>query len=501
MVFAQKVVGSQICRSLRQSFSSCAQAPATTVIVALSGGVDSSVAAALLKDQLHDTTNKMDLQAVHMTNWNFHDDDDVGSGVENICYEQDYKDAVAVADHLDISVTRQRLEAEYWTHVFEPYLEDLIQNGNMGNPDINCNVYIKFGALRQNVLSRFGSNTWLATGHYARLWHSDATLSLAEKEQGFPLMKDYSPLVEEQMENKEDDWLWNYRRKQQSATYDKPWLLAANDLSKDQSYFLSGCSSSQLRQVLFPLGDLHKKNKNMKNRNDGDDNNSPKTVRDIAAEKDLPTAQKRESMGICFIGKRKSWKEFVQGYLPKQKKKVDFVDIDTGKVMAQSAEPSHPSLYTAGRGAKIGGTAERYFVVAPPSASTLVFTDKYPATKNDNVVWVCAGTHHPALYADIITVFEINWIIEEIPEKLMKKCGVLRCQCRVRHLQELTSCEVVRNENDVGDTYYTIHLDQPIRAIMPGQMLALYAVNGLVCLGGGPISSRGPSRWEQGRSI
>uniref|UniRef100_A0A7S2YCD8 tRNA-specific 2-thiouridylase MnmA-like C-terminal domain-containing protein n=1 Tax=Entomoneis paludosa TaxID=265537 RepID=A0A7S2YCD8_9STRA len=405
----------------------------------------------------------------------------------------------------------------------------MIQNGNMGNPDINCNVHVKFGALRENVLQRYGPETWLATGHYARLWHpqlNDKSRPTTTESLPPVTLQNYSSLIEQNLSLEDDDWLWRFHSRCQSGDTLTPWLLGAADLTKDQSYFLAGCKGSQLRQVLFPLGDLYKKSpprtSTQQNLDQADQDtaaapiereDAAKTVREIAAELNLPTANKRESMGICFIGKRKSWKQFVQDYVPRAERKVDFVDIDSGKVLAQSDEPSHPAFYTAGQGARLSGTPEKYFVVGPVSSppSVLLASSSTRITSNDsvmpqskeernNVVWICAGTQHPALFAKHFTVHSFNWILETVPEPLLKLGGVLRCQCRIRHLQRLANCEVVRTENSEGrDGHYTIHLEEPMRGIMPGQMLVLYAANGLVCLGGGPITSRGPSLWEQNK--
>ena len=428
----------------------------TTLAVALSGGVDSSVAAALVQQQIDPTITQ--LQAVHMTNWNFQDESGSSSSsngsssssnkdenmvLEKVCYEQDWNDAMKVAEHLQVPLIRQRLESEYWNHVFEPYLDELLHNGKMGNPDINCNVYIKFGALREKVQERYGSQTWLVTGHYARLWYPHGTTMTCSNNKNSPLpLEDYKDLVESNLSLPQDEWLWNLmmttttttttKQQQQPGRYSskQPWLLAAADISKDQSYFLAGCSNVQLQQVLFPLGDLYKTTHDDNNNNDDhrdknkNNNNtqnttektqssssSPpppssssssttrtstrtttrQTVRQVAAQLQLPTANKRESMGICFIGKRKSWIEFIKEYTPKEllQPTIQFVDIDSGRIVGQTNEPSHIAFYTIGRGAKLSGVDQKYYVVHHRPSSI-----NNTNNKNKNIVWVCAGTHH-----------------------------------------------------------------------------------------------------------
>ena len=493
----------------------------TTLAVSLSGGVDSSVVAALLQQKIDPV--KIQLQAVHMTNWNFQDDgEDVA--LENVCYEQDWKDAVQVAEHLKLPIIRHRLESAYWTHVFEPYLEDLVKNGNMGNPDINCNVHIKFGALREKIVARHGKQTWLATGHYARLWYPQYGKGHDAGYEDLPseLLKDYKCLIEENLSPGTDEWLWKWYKTNQCSS--NPWLLAAADTTKDQSYFLAGCSNTQLAQVLFPLGDLHKKWPSSPSIDSNDESASPYTltVRELAIKLKLPTANKRESMGICFVGKRKSWINFVRDYTAPDllQQHVQFVDIDSGRVIGQSDEKSHPAFYTIGRGARVGGADQKYFVVgpsmsSPPISRCRAFRQDQNATE-DNVVWVCAGTHHPALFANSLTVKKFNWIMDQrIPDPLLSpghdgrahkfgegNTGVLRCKFRFRHLQELMDCEVVydpcQRKNSNGELgVYTIYFEEPLRGITPGQMVVLYAANGLVCLGGGPIATVGMSLWEQ----
>jgi tRNA U34 2-thiouridine synthase MnmA/TrmU len=502
------------------SFSSAATSSTTspsqpTVVVALSGGVDSSVAAALLKQRynISDGSTSREgglptITAIHMSNWNAtqHDDDTL----EPCSSEQDWKDAVATAQHLDLPVSRVHFEAEYWTMVFEPYLDQLMDSvdSRMGNPDMLCNRFVKFGALRDFCLERYGADTLLATGHYARLWHRDET-------NGAPPPED----VQQALDRDTDlaDWLleWGVIADgeldgvESSNRQRPPILLSAADTTKDQSYFLAACDADSLRNVIFPLGDLHKKQAQDSSSEHNEDQQQQPTVRQLAAAMKLPTASKKESMGICFVGKRPGgFRNFVTDYLPPATNKIEFVDVDTDAVIATSPQPEHAALYTIGQGAKLSGFPIKYFCV-----------DTEPDT---NIVKVCAGTHHAALYANSLSV-AVHWMARnEAPRPLRMEKGEMRAQCRIRHLQPLVDCTIVAtvtkdNKSSDGSgtpasattsavattaaTTYQVHFDKPVRGITPGQTAVFYVADGLICLGGGPIVERGATYFEQGLAL
>jgi tRNA U34 2-thiouridine synthase MnmA/TrmU len=493
--------------------SSTTSATQPTVVVALSGGVDSSVAAALLKQRYSGsingstTANSSDssshnsarglatITAIHMSNWNAtqHDDDTL----EPCSSEQDWKDAVATAQHLQLPVSRVHFEAEYWTMVFEPYLDQLmdVADSRMGNPDMLCNRFVKFGALRDFCLERYGADTLLATGHYARLWHRDDKNSAPPPED-----------VQQALDRDTDlaDWLsqWGVVENgegegaESSNRQRPPILLSAADTTKDQSYFLAACDADSLRNVIFPLGDLYKKQA----QDDGQEQQQHQpTVRQLAANMKLPTASKKESMGICFVGKRPGgFRHFVTDYLPPATSKIEFVDVDTGAVIATSPQPEHAALYTIGQGAKLSGFPIKYFCV-----------DTEPDT---NIVKVCAGTHHAALYANSLSV-AVHWMaLNQAPRPLLTEKGEMRAQCRIRHLQPLVDCTivatVVKDDDSSGGTgtpplaapaatTYQVFFDKPVRGITPGQTAVFYVADGLICLGGGPIVERGATYFEQ----
>lgn len=527
------------------------------IAVAISGGVDSSVAAYLLAKSYDP---KEEILAIHMSNWDYYnedyDEDSNNLGSEHRpskCWEQDWKDAQAVARHLNVSnIVHTSFEKEYWNDVFEPYCQNLSRSITP-NPDVDCNRYIKFGALRDYIMSRYNIDT-LATGHYARLWDPN---TVHEKHSGgYEDNISFNGVSEMPADLKlaiERDP--SMERFVTSSQY--PLLLAAKDISKDQSYFLSGVPGKAFRNVIFPLGELHKvppKNNTASNKsndanNDKDDKNdtSQLSVREIAIKAELPTAQKRDSMGICFIGKRKHG-SFIDSFIDQQNISstsktfenqqeehgqekqqstlFSCINVEDGSIVSQFDPSEQPSLLyaTVGQGAKISGASQKWFVVdkkvttvttAAKSETDAVATSSSPSTTTTTTtLYVCPGTHHPALYADRLYVEDMNWIAGRPPPDM----PILQAQCRIRHLQPLVDCEVhVRpslssddeengehddqNDDKMKQRYcYEIRLGKPLRGIAPGQICAIY-YNDILCLGGGPITQPGPTYWEQQKEL
>ena len=436
---------------MKRSLSCCLRQTTTKrkIAVALSGGVDSSVAAYLLQQQHRSQEgHEGEVIGVHMSNWDFSNEDNPDEKLGGKCWEQDYKDAQAVARQLSIPLHHVSFQQEYWTQVFEPYCSQLSQD-IMPNPDVDCNRHVKFGALKDYVRSKLDCHV-LATGHYARLW--DPTSILADIIQ-------MPPVLQEVLD--QDPGLHDHLSREQ------PTLLAAADPTKDQSYFLSSVDPKQLSNVLFPLGDIPNKQR----------------TRDIAKKADLATASKPDSMGICFIGKRK-FGDFVHEYLepPSANVQGECISVEDGSLVGTFDPSTSPLQYaTVGQGAKLSGASQKWFVV----------------NKEQSRLILCPGTHHPALYSDSLHLSTIHWMVPSLQLKTTR----IRAKCRIRHLQPLVDCEIHRCDDDDEGHGYKVVFDKPLRGIAPGQVCVFYLGNGLICLGGGAIVRRGPSYYELGKDL
>ena len=355
--------------------------PMKTVVVGISGGVDSSVAAILLKNQGYNVIG------LFMRNWDSTLNNDFLGNPNlnnNICpQEEDYNDAVKVCKKIGIPLHRIDFVKEYWNYVFTYFLDEL-KKGRTPNPDVMCNKYIKFDMFAKKA-RKLGAD-YIATGHYARM-----------------------------IDGK---------------------LYKGKDLNKDQTYFLSQVSKEQLKNVLFPVGELEKSE-----------------VRKIAHKYDLITADKKDSTGICFIGER-NFKHFLENYLPNNP--GDIVDIETGKVLGK-----HVGLmyYTIGqrRGLNIGGTKDRLFVVKKDL--------------NKNVLYVASGDESKYLISYSAIIEDVN-LLDDLPYE---------CNAKFRYRQKDNKVFVTKLE----DGNLLVKYPDGVRAVTPGQACVFY--NGDECLGGGII--------------
>jgi tRNA-specific 2-thiouridylase len=353
----------------------------------MSGGVDSSVAAWLLKRQGYEVVG------VFMKNW---EDDDTD---EYCTSREDLVDAAAVADVLGIDLEAVNFAAEYRERVFAQFLREY-QAGHTPNPDVLCNSEIKFSAFLDYAL-RLGADK-IATGHYARVRGA----------------ADDSARVE---------------------------LLRAVDATKDQSYFLHRLTQRQLAPVLFPLGEMMKRE-----------------VRAIARREGIPTYDKKDSTGICFIGER-PFRDFLARYLPRAPGPI---------VTPEGAEVGkHQGLayYTLGQrqGLGVGGTrrgaAAPWFVAGKDRAR--------------NALIVVQGHDHPLLYRRDVEAIDMHWIAGDAPP-LPRRLGA-----KTRYRMPDAACTLVARDGGVRATF-----EAPQWAPTPGQYLVLY--DGDVCLGGGVIATQ-----------
>ena len=349
----------------------------------LSGGVDSSVAALLLRRAGHEVFG------VFMNNWEEADSDGVCSA------ERDWADVRAVCDVIGIPYYSVNLAGAYKRRVFVHFLDEY-RAGRTPNPDVLCNREIKFDAFLDCAL-RLGAER-VATGHFARV------------------------------DSEEGD-----RR-----------LLRGADSAKDQSYFLYMLGQRALRYAMFPVGGMTKAQ-----------------VRAAARAAGLPTSEKRDSTGVCFIGER-DFKAFLQTYLPARP--GDTRELDTGKLVGR-----HDGLmyYTLGqrRGLGIGGGGDgrRWFVVGKDL--------------HQNVLWVAQGDDHPALYTSHALASQATWIAELPPAPFGEPFA---CVAKYRYRQEDQPVTITCSPQGLR-----IDADTPQRAVTPGQSVVLY--RGEECLGGGII--------------
>ena len=394
-----------------------------TVVVGLSGGVDSSVAAYLLKKQGYNVIG------LFMKNW--HDDSVTIS--DDCPWLDDSNDAMLVAEKLNIPFQTVDLSVEYKDKIVD-YMFKEYKNGRTPNPDILCNREIKFDIFLKIALS-LGAD-FVATGHYCR---KNTTKPASD-----------SPV---------------YR------------LLSGEDSNKDQSYFLCQLSQEQLSKTLFPIGELTKPE-----------------VRAIATKQDLVTADKKDSQGLCFIGKVRL-PDFLQQQL--QPKEGQIIEIPESFESYSRSQPTFKSLqeelaframkikyvhsdgtvvgthqgahyFTKGqrKGLAVGGTVEPLFVID---------TDV-----DDNIIYTGQGKSHPGLYKSVLLVqaSEAHWVR---PDLAIDLGGSLKVTARIRYRQELeTACLYA-----TSDGLY-VAFDSPQLAITEGQFVAWYLGDELV--GSGVIS-------------
>lgn len=392
------------------------------VVVGLSGGVDSSIAAYLLKEQGYEVIG------LFMKNW--HDD---SVTISNECpWLEDSNDALLVAEKLGIPFQTVDLSEQYKEKIVD-YMFNEYEQGRTPNPDVLCNREIKFDVFMKIALS-LGAD-FVATGHYCR----KGTIE-----------KDGKEIFQ---------------------------LLAGIDGNKDQSYFLCQLSQQQLAKALFPIGELTKPE-----------------VRELASKLDLVTAEKRDSQGLCFIGKVRL-PEFLQQQL--QPKEGLIYEIDAKSEIYNTSIPEFNSLekqlifesasikytpengkivgkhqgahyFTIGqrKGLNVGGTKEALFIIATDVKNNSIYTGQ--------------GHNHPGLFKKTLKVqpSEIHWIREDLK---LKNGESLSVKARIRYRQELQNATLYQFESGLY-----VQFDEPQSAITEGQFVAWNIDDELV--GSGVIS-------------
>lgn len=354
------------------------------VFVAMSGGVDSSVAACLLKKQGYE------VKGIFMKNWSEPIGDDT-----NCPWIADQEDARKTAAKIGIPIYTLNFEKQYRQKVVDYFISEY-QKGRTPNPDVMCNKEIKFGLFLEKAL-RMGAD-FVATGHYVKKLKVES----------------------------EKSKVFEYR------------LYRGADSNKDQSYFLWTLTQDQLKHCLFPIGDYTKPQ-----------------IRKMAQEFGLPTYNKPDSQGICFMGEFEVW-EFL-------KKRIK---ARPGPIMTINRQiiGEHEGLpfYTIGqrRHIKVGGTGPYYVVDKDFSANTLIVVD---------------NNHEHALYRKSLFAGHVNWISGQAPALPCK----VEAQIRYRSASAPATIESRDNK------YYKIVFDEPQRAITEGQSVVFYV--GEEMMGGGVI--------------
>ncbi|GFY78966.1 mitochondrial tRNA-specific 2-thiouridylase 1 [Trichonephila inaurata madagascariensis] len=365
------------------------------VVCAMSGGVDSSVAALLLKNR------GFQVQGVFMRNWDIADE-------KGQCQaDREKEDAEYACKKIGIPLLEVNFVKEYWHNVFS-YLINEYKAGYTPNPDIHCNKKIKFDLFFKYALKNLKADA-VATGHYARIAQSS---DLPEK--GFKLLKGV-------------------------------------DKQKDQTFFLAQIPKYSLEKCIFPVGEMTKD-----------------IVKKIAAAAGLDRiVQKRESVGICFIGRR-NFQEFIDDYI--EPLEGNFINVENKKIVGK-----HKGVHcwTIGQRCALPGQPSAFYV-----AERDVITQD---------ILVAPGRMHPALFHQTVVTENPYWINK--PSINFEKGESFQCEFRFQHREPLVNCLMYQD----SEGKLQIYLEKPLRALTPGQYAVFYT--GDECLGSAKILYRGPSMY------
>ena len=392
------------------------------VIIGLSGGVDSSVSALLLKQQGYEVIG------LFMKNWH----DETVTISDDCPWLDDSNDAMLIAEKLEIPFQTVDLSEQYHSRIID-YMFNEYENGRTPNPDVLCNREIKFDIFLK-IASNLGAD-YIATGHYCQV---------------NKINKD----------NKEI-----YR------------LIAGADEKKDQSYFLCQLNQKQLSKAIFPIGHLTKSD-----------------VRDIAKKNDLITADKKDSQGLCFVGKVKL-PDFLKQRLTPKKGKVIKIDsesvkqeIDLNEVKSKEKQLellSSPFSFSSDDGEEIGEHHGAYYYTVGQRKGLNIggFSEPLFVLETDvskNLIYVGMGETHPALYKKALFVKsnEIHWIREDLK---INENETMNVEFRIRYRQPLQSGTIYRFKKGLY-----ILFDKPISSVTSGQFVSWYIDDELI--GSGTIN-------------
>jgi len=349
------------------------------IAMLISGGVDSSVALRLLKDEGHEVT------AFYLKIWL----EDELQYLGDCPWEEDLKYVRQICKEADVPLEVINMQKEYWDTVVR-YTIDECKAGRTPNPDIFCNQRIKFGHFYEKIDDSFEK---VATGHYA------------------------------QIEEKDDNFL----------------LKKALDPVKDQTYFLSHLSQKQLSRALFPIGKYTKAE-----------------VRQLAEKYNLPNKDRKDSQGICFLGKI-PYREFIKEHLGEDP--GDFIDQTSGE---RVGEHKGHWFYTIGQRFGLGLSGGPWFVVKKDDKK--------------NIIYLAQGYDPGEVYGKEFEVINLNWINPNFRSQISD----LRLEVKIRHGKSSHPCTVESIKEGLHVT-----LKKPVHGIAPGQFAVFYDKD--ICLGGGMI--------------
>ena len=391
------------------------------VIIGLSGGVDSSVSALLLKQQGYEVIG------LFMKNWH----DETVTISDDCPWLDDSNDAMLIAEKLEIPFQTVDLSEQYHSRIID-YMFNEYENGRTPNPDVLCNREIKFDIFLKIALD-LGAD-YIATGHYCQV---------------------------------------NKINKYNKEIYR---LIAGADEKKDQSYFLCQLNQKQLSKAIFPIGHLTKSD-----------------VRDIAKKNDLITAYKKDSQGLCFVGKVKL-PDFLKQRLTPKKGKVIKIDsksvqeIDLNEVKSKEKELellSSPFSFSSDDGEEIGEHHGAYYYTVGQRKGLNIggFSEPLFVLETDvskNIIYVGMGESHPALYKKALFVKsnEIHWIREDLK---INENETMNVEFRIRYRQPLQSGTIYRFKKGLY-----ILFDKPISSVTSGQFVSWYIDDELI--GSGTIN-------------
>ena len=383
----------------------------------LSGGVDSSVAVHLLCEQGY----KPDLWYIKIGM------DDVEQGY-SCPQEEDLEIVQAMAHKYGLKYEVVDLQQEYWDQVVQ-YTIDKVRRGFTPNPDVMCNRLIKFGAFHQKVGHLYD---YSATGHYATI--VEGPWVEQEGQYGVASSEGFIPLGIDSRQVQPDA----------QAAVPSRWLGTTPDPVKDQTDFLAQITSLQLEHSLFPIGRMDK----------GE-------VRRIAEEAKLPSARRKDSQGICFLGKI-NYNDFIERFLGV--KEGPIVQLETGKVLGK-----HRGywFHTIGQRKGLYLSGGPWFVVK----------------KNieQNIIYVSNGYDPEAQKQDWVNLDDVHWIapLPLLPGQEWQ----MQCKFKIRHVAELNDGVLSVRANG------SCHLQSTklINGVAPGQFCCIYSPDGRICLGSGEI--------------